>query len=79
MTSVCVVCVCVGGSERRGRPDRAARARGCTDVLECERMGSEELVVRWWWDRGFWGGLFPSPAPWPHRFRDLLIFDISKK
>lgn len=58
---VCGVCVCVcGGSERRGRPDGAARARGCTDVLECERMASEELVVRWWWDRRvLGGGAFP--------------------
>lgn len=56
MSSACVrgVCVCVWGCERR------ARATGSADGLRCERRGSEELVVRWWWDRRSWEG-FPPP------------------
>lgn len=39
------VCVCAWGSERRGVGARTGLPGTEADVLECERMGSQELVV----------------------------------
>lgn len=62
---MCGVRVCVCEGERAAWAARqGCQATGCTDGPKCERMGSEELVVRWWWDRRFWAGeaFFPLPG-----------------
>lgn len=85
VTGVCVqsVCVCV-----RGGVSGVAWApgRGCQGQRLMYWSVKGWVARSWLCDGGGTGGsggrgrcFPPSPVPWPHRCRDLLIFGISKK